>query len=232
MQPSSTASLKPHQTTLIVVALISLLLWIVPGFGFILLPLQYLNTHLHEWCHAFMAMITSGEVRDIKVFANGSGTTIASGSAILVSSAGYIGATIIGGLMIWCSRSERGAAVTLRTLSVLLAFSFIFWIRGDAVGVVSGLVWMIALFGLPFLVKGRQLVFVGQLLGMQQCLAAVQALYILLKISAFSNVHSDAANMASLTAIPAIVWALLWGATGLGVLYVTLRATWTGRRPA
>jgi hypothetical protein len=114
----------------------------------------------------------------------------------------------------------------------VLLFSFIFWVRGDVVGVVSGLFWMVLLFGLPFLIKGRQLVFVAQLLGMQQCLNSVQSLFILLKISAFTGMHSDAANMAAFTGVPAIVWALLWGAIGLGALYVTLRATWTGRRPA
>jgi hypothetical protein len=224
--------LEGHQVTLLVAALISLVLWVVPYFGFALLPLVYLNTHLHEFSHALVAALSGGDVGTIHVFANGSGVTMASGSPILVNAAGYLGATIIGGLMILGSRTERGAAITLRTIAVVLLFSLVFWVRGDLVGVVSGFAWMILLFALPSMTKGRNLVFVAQLLGMQQCLASVQALYVLFRISAYGEPRSDAGNMAQYTGIPAIFWAMLWGAIGLGVLYATLRSAWKVRPPA
>src|SRR5690348_9171182 len=110
MQPRAGQPLRPHQNTLVIAAVVSLLLWIMPVFGYILLPLQYLNTHLHEFSHALVAIATGGSVDTIKVFSDGSGVTYASGVDILVNSAGYIGATIIGGLMIVFSRTERGAA--------------------------------------------------------------------------------------------------------------------------
>lgn len=227
---SDTAPIKTHQTTLMVAALVSLLLWIVPFFGFILLPLQYLNTHLHEFSHALMGILTGGDVANIHVFGNGSGVTlIGGGSPYLVDSAGYVGATIIGALMIWFSRSERGAAITLRVIACLLLFSFVFWVRGDVVGFVAGLFWLGLLAVLPSVLKGRQLVFVGQLLGMQQCVASMQALYVLLRISVYPGIPNDAANMSTATGVPAIVWALTWGAIGLGTLYVTLRAAWISR---
>lgn len=227
---SSSTNLKPHQTTLVIAALISLLLWVVPIFGFILLPLQYLNTHLHEFSHAFMAIITGGEVDNIHVYAAGNGVTLASGSPFLVSSAGYVGAVILGALAIWFGRTEKGASVILRVLAVILVFSFVFWVRGDFVGVVSGLCWIAVLLALPALLKGSQLVFAAQFVGMQQCLAAVQALYVLLHISTYGG-QSDAQNMAEYTRVPALFWALLWSGIGLVTFYVTLRASWSNRLP-
>jgi hypothetical protein len=219
------SELKPHQSSLILAGLASLILWVVPVFGFILLPLQYLNTHLHEFSHALIAALTGGPVDHIQVFANGSGVTLAGGSPILVSSAGYIGATILGGLMIRFGGTERGAAIVLRATGAILAFSLLFWVRGDLVGVLSGILWTLALFAAPHFMQGRPLVFTAQLVGMQQCLASVQALYILYNISAYGG-QSDAANMASYTGVPAIFWALLWGVIGLGAVLMTLRSSW------
>jgi len=234
MKPIRSGKLQQHQVTLIAAAIVSLVFWVVPQLGFILLPLQYLNTHLHEFSHTIVATVTGGEVFNIHVFANGSGVTlIAGGSPILTSSAGYLGATIIGGLMILFSRSEKSARLTLWTIAGILLFSFIFWVRGDLVGIVSGLVWIALLSGIPFCVKGRNLVFIAQFLGMQQCLESVQALYVQFKVSAYPvEVASDAGNMAQYTHIPEIFWAVLWGAIGLSVLYLTLRSAWKTRPEA
>lgn len=219
--------LQRHQATLLVAAIASLLLWVLPGFGFILLPLQYLNTHLHEFSHALVATITGGHASSITVRSDGSGvTSISGGSMVLTSSAGYLGATIIGGLMILSSRSDRGAKTTLRLMACLLLLSFVLWIRGDWVGVFSGVLWIVGLLALPSITSGRNLVFASQFIGMQQCLASVQALYVLLKISAYSNMQSDAENMAGYSGVPALFWALLWGGIGLAALFVTLRLAW------
>lgn len=230
MNGTETAPLKPHQTTLVLAAVASLLLWVVPYFGWLLLPLIYLNTHIHEMCHALIAVGTGGQVEFIRVFASGGGVTpVSGGNFTLISTAGYLGATIIGGLMIWFSRSEKGAAMTLRILAVLLFISLLLWVRGDSVGVISSVFWIAALFAIPSLLKDRQLIFAAQLLGMQQCLTSVQGLYILFRISAYGGPDSDATNMAQLTHIPAMVWAVLWGLTGLGVLWITLQSSWKYR---
>lgn len=221
-------NLRPHQSSLLLAAIASLVLWVVPFFGFILLPLQYLNTHLHEFSHAFVAMVTGGPVEYIHVFSNGSGVTLAGGSPVLVSSAGYLGATIIGACIIRFSSEAKGATLMLRLTGVFLAFSMIFWVRGDLVGVVSGIFWTAALFAIPHLAKEKALVFIAQLIGMQQCLASVQALYILLNISAYGG-DSDAQNMAGYTNVPAMFWALLWGGLGIAAVVVTLRSAWNPR---
>jgi len=228
MNPVSQSKLQAHQATLLVAALASLLLWTIPFFGLVLLPLQYLNTHIHEFSHAFVAILTGGQVDTIHVYSNGSGVTlIAGGSPLLTNSAGYLGATIIGGLIIVFSRTEKGAGLTMRAIACLLLFSFVFWVRGDIVGLVSGVAWIALLFALPAKIRGRNLVFLAQFIGMQQCLESLQALYVQFKVSAYPvEIGSDAGNMAQFTGVPAMFWAVLWGAIGLGVLFVTLRFAW------
>ncbi|HWA81977.1 MAG TPA: M50 family metallopeptidase [Fimbriimonadaceae bacterium] len=230
MNGTNSESLRPHQSTLILAAVVSIVLWLVPYFGWLLLPLVYLNTHIHEMCHALLAVGTGGQVEYIRVFSSGGGVTpVTGGNLTLISTAGYIGATIIGGLMIWFSRSEKGAATLLRVLAVLLVISLLLWVRGDLVGLLSSVFWIVALLAIPSLVKGSRLVFAAQFLGIQQCVNSIQGLYVLLKISAYGGPDSDATNMANYTGIPALFWALLWGAIGLGVLWVTLRSAWRSR---
>ncbi|HVT13802.1 MAG TPA: M50 family metallopeptidase [Fimbriimonadaceae bacterium] len=230
MKAPNGETLRPHQSTLVLAAVVSVVLWLVPYCGWLLLPLVYLNTHIHEMCHALIAVGTGGQVEFIRVFANGGGVTpVMGGNLTLISTAGYIGATIIGGLMIWFSRSEKGSATMLRILAVLLLISLLMWVRGDWVGLLSSVFWIAALFAIPSLLKRNQLVFAAQFLGLQQCLNSIQGLYVLLKISAYGGPDSDATNMARYTGIPAMFWALLWGAIGLGMLWVTLRSAWKSR---
>jgi hypothetical protein len=221
-----------HQSALLLAGAISLILWVAPVLGFLLLPLQYLNTHLHELCHAISAVATGGEVAEIKVFAAGNGVTLCSGSPWIVPAAGYLGAVVIGALVILFGRSERGARACLRVIAAGLAFSLVCWVRGDLVGVVSCVGWIVVLFLLSTALKERDVIFAAQFVGVQQCLMAVQSLYVLFRISAFQGQQSDAENMARYTGIPALFWAVLWGGIGLTALWLTLRLVWARPLPA
>src|SRR5688572_3849635 len=141
-------------------SLTSLILWAVPGAGMILLPLELLNTHIHEFCHAFVALATGGDVAYIKVFSSASGVTpVRGGSPILMASAGYVGAAVLGGLVLMFSRSDRSARNVLLCLAGVLTLSMVFWVRGDIAGVASGLLWIFLLFAMGKGLKGDALVF-------------------------------------------------------------------------
>ncbi len=198
----------------------------------LLLPLVYLNTHIHEFCHAIVAVATGGDVAKIRVFANGSGVTdIAGGSLLLTSAAGYVGSAIIGAGIIYWGRTPTGATWTLRIAAALLAFSMMIWVRGDSVGIVSGFGWIAALGGASFLLKGNASLFAAQFVGVQQCLNSLTSIYTLLQLSAVTEAHSDAKIMEGVTHIPALIWALGWTAFSGFVMLLTLRAAW-GRNPS
>jgi hypothetical protein len=222
--------LAPHQTAILSAAGVAFLACIVPPIHLLLLPLQYLNTHLHEMCHAIMAAATGGDPLRILVFANGSGVTpIMGGNVFIEASAGYIGATLIGSAMIFFGRTPERARIVLGVVAGMLLMSQILWVRGDSVGVVSGWFWTAILFCAARFLKGTPALFVCQLVGLEQCLNAIGSVYELFKISAFTETHSDALIVQSVTFIPAVAWASLWCVFSLLMVALTVRKAWVQR---
>jgi hypothetical protein len=227
-RPASSLSLKPHQTAMLGASAAAVVAWVVPIVQFLVLPLQYLNTHLHELAHAVMAVLSGGQVQHILVFADGSGQTpVFGGSILLVASAGYVGASVIGATIIYFARTVEGARVILRVLAGVLAFGLLMWVRGDPIGVFSGIGWIAALVAASSWLKGMPLIFAAQFLGVQQCLTSFQSILTLLHVSSLpQHHHSDAMILAQYTGIPAIFWAVFWTGLSLFLVYVTLRAAW------
>lgn len=196
----------------------------VPLVGLALLPLQYLNTHLHELSHALAAIATGGSPQFIRVFGNGSGVTpVAGGFLPLVASAGYLGAAAIGAAIVYALRSEKTSRWALGVVGWSLAASMVLFVRGDLVGVISGLFWAVALIAASRTLHGSWLLFVTGLVGVQQGLNALRSLGELLEITAATETHSDALLMQQMTLVPAVVWAGLWGICGLAVVGFTVR---------
>lgn len=230
--PTISRNLKPHQIAILGAGIASLVLVAVPQIQILMLPLQYLNTHIHELWHAIACVLTGGAVDHIEVHAAGDGVTpIRGGNIIAVGSAGYVGAAISGMAIMYFGRTEKLAKATLRALGVLLGISMLIWVRADAVGIASGVVWIGIMWALPRFAKGSFLLFTTQFIGLQQCLNAAQSLYILLRISAYSNMQSDAKILEQATYIPSIAWALGWCGFSLLMVFLGLRKAWSNPTP-
>ena len=92
---------KTNLIWIILAACLSIMLWQVPGFDFLLYPIRLFVTFIHETGHAVAALITFGEVLSITVDPDTSGLTWSRGGfRPLVISAGYLGSSFFGGLMI------------------------------------------------------------------------------------------------------------------------------------
>ncbi len=205
---------------------ISISLMLVPVASVVLYPFNYLNTHIHEMCHAIVGICTGGHVQDIKVFGDTSGVTqVLGGNVFMVLNAGYLGSTLVGGAVIALSGSEKSAQWVLRGLSLALAVSMALWVRGDLVGILSGLIWTLALFSVS-MKRSPFGLFAAQFLGFQQCLNGFNMLRVVLFVSAKTNLETDASMLASRTLIPAVVWALLWCILGVIVVWWSLRIAW------
>lgn len=222
--------LKPDQSAILYASLVSVAVWFVPFLNLVFLPLEYLNAHTHEMCHAITAVLTGGKVEQIDVFSNGGGVTpILGGFMPVVASAGYVGASLIGVLIILFSRTPQGARTSLRLLGTALGASMLMWVRGDAVGVISGIAWVAILFALAARLPGKGVLFAANFIGIQQCLHSVMALLTLMNISFFSETQSDAILMQQSTHIPAAFWAVGWTVFSAALMGVTLKGAW-GRR--
>lgn len=107
---------KSHKKTLmllLVQLLITFLLFSIPLGESILYPFHVIGVLFHELGHAFMAWITGAKVLSIKIGPNIDGlTTFIGGSFCLICSAGYLGSATAGGLLLFCSFSQKASFVT------------------------------------------------------------------------------------------------------------------------
>lgn len=226
---------KPRQLTEAQIALlaalgVAVLGGLLPGLGQLLLPLQYLNTHLHELCHALMACLTGGNVEAIEVHANGSGITpVYGGNFFLIGSAGYVGAAMLGAVIGLCGRLASAARLALIFLAMTLASSLLIWVRADGVGIAAGWLWVVLLGLGGWLLKDFFLLFAVQFIGIELSLASIQSLWVLFKVSVVSNQTSDARLVAGITGVPALVWAALWSLIGIGLAFASVRAIWASK---
>jgi hypothetical protein len=201
----------------------------VPIFRFLLTPLIYFNTHIHELCHALMGMATGGYVDRIVVESNGNGhALIGGGNLVLTASAGYVGSAIVGAIMIAGAKNGRGARAMLLAAAAFLAISMVLFVRGDTVGVISGIVWVagLALAGLRLTVDWRM--FAAQFVGVQLCLTSAHAFLALLQLSMSSEAMTDAETLKRVTHIPGILWAVGWLAVSAVAVGLALRRAWKG----
>lgn len=226
----ATSSTKANQRILLTASGVTVLAWAVPILSLIALPLQYLNTHAHEFFHALVGIATGGHVSEIAVFASGGGVThIEGGAFVLIASAGYIGTSILGGALLLGSRTEKGAKNSLLGLSAILALSMVLWVRADFVGVLSGVLWIGALVLMATRLSGDKLRFAAVFIGLQQCLQAIQSMLVLLHLSAYPGMTSDAGILAEATGIPALLWAVTWIGIGMASIIVGAKRSWRGR---
>lgn len=230
MQP-----LRPHQSALLGAAALSALFWALPGLQWVIVPLSYLNTQIHELCHALAAVATGGVPHEIIVFPDGSGVTPTSGGFMpLVAAAGYVGAAVVGMAMLMIGRTEPSARMVLRVLAVVMGLGLVLWQHNpvsNGFGILTGLFWITALVVFSNYAKGSTLIFGVQFVAVQQGINAIRSLIDLLIISSRTAAHSDAMIMQSQTGIPALIWAGIWCGISAVLLMQGLRKAWTAPTP-
>lgn len=206
--------------------LVTVLLWRVPGLGWIFYPFRLYNTYVHELSHGLTAIATGGAFRRFIVHPDLSGTAwSAGGIAWIVTSAGYVGSAVFGGLLAILSARSVPARGVLWALGLALGALCLLFV-GNIFGVVAGLVLAAALCAAGRWLPRRFAAGLLLLLAVQMMLNALDSLQDLLQISATSEAVTDARTMAAATGIPAVFWAMLWTAVAFGALLVSLRVAY------
>jgi hypothetical protein len=175
--------------------------------------LNIINTAIHEFGHAIVALIMQGKVHKIELMRDTSGTTVTQcpslAGNILVSLAGYPFAAFAGWFL--CYLNEVGYQQGLILgLSLLMVVMLIFWIRNW-----YGLIWIVlfsALNGWLLYTGNTQYINIAALFyATVVMIEAVSSSVILLFLSIKdSNSAGDATNLAKFTHVPAFIWALLF----------------------
>lgn len=214
-----------------VAAAVSLAVSLTPWAHVLLYPFRLFTTWVHECGHALAAVLVGGQVNAITIAPDSSGLTrslvpegrLARG---LVASAGYLGAALVGCLLMAATRVERLAHRVLQALGTLMLLSLVLWMR-NLFGAAVVLTWGAALIALARRGIGPAPRFALGLLAIQVGLNSVYDIRVLF----LQGGPSDAATMAELFLIPAWIWAAAWIVTAVAMLGATLWLTRGGFRP-
>lgn len=204
--------------TLLFLAGSVLLTRIIPFSGLF----RNLDTMIHEFGHALVTLLLSGHVLRIELYADHSGVTYsaigAGAKAILVSLAGYPLASLFSLLLFYLYRKNLvkwGLLLATGIALVMLAL----YVRGG-----FGVIWLTG-----FIALNLAMVFLWPKVGKYYYLflafltleESVTGTIFLVTTAALSPSRAgDAANLARMTPMPAIFWALLF------VLFALLCANW------
>ncbi len=205
---------------------VSLVVSLTPWGPLLLYPFKLVTTWVHESGHALAAVLVGGHVTSITIAPDTSGLTqtLVPPSRVsrgIVASAGYLGAAIMGCLLMAATRNARGTRTILLTLGALMLVTAALWIR-NLFGFAVVLAWGVALVALARQGMGRTLRFLLSLLAVQVALNSVFDIRVLFSVD---GGPSDAATMARLFLAPSWVWASMWMLMAVAMLGGTLWMT-------
>ena len=211
--------------------LVVITLWWTP----LLFPFRIFTTTVHEASHAVVGMVTGGKLKPdgaIELRWNGSGVTYFYnvGFDILTYAAGYVGSTLFGGFLLLMAKRASTRRQVLYYITAALVLLTVFFIRDVQsiimVGLVAVLTGLVA-YKAPDLVVTFY-VFVTAILNVAYALFDLLGL-VFTSVSPFEIFDlngkggNDASFLAARTGIPAIVWALIWSALSIYMLWRFVR---------
>ncbi|KAJ3369011.1 hypothetical protein GGF31_005972 [Allomyces arbusculus] len=110
---------------------IFLILWNLPRFGRMLNPIKLIVVAFHEFSHALVGKCTGAKIESIEVNPDeGGATRIRGGSACLVLPAGYIGSSVFGSLLVFCSFNPIACKVAASVVGLSL-LATLWWARDN-----------------------------------------------------------------------------------------------------
>jgi hypothetical protein len=238
---------RPQATLLLTAAALSILLWFIPFAEVLTYPFRLFVTFIHEGGHALAALVTGNTVESLSIATNASGETYTTQgglfSQMLVSSAGYIGSMLYGVTLLMMIRRAVAARVVLIASAVLIFLLTIIYgvfkpfasgaaLSGIPFTFVAGTLLTLGLVAVARFANSRIATFFLSFLAVQCVLNALLDLKTVFFLSTpfGPSLPSDAVNMANATGIPALVWASIWIAVSLGILFLTMRLYVTGRK--
>lgn len=235
---------RPQMMLLLFATAISIGLWLVsryvfPSFNYAVYPLQLFATFIHEGGHVLATVLTGNSVQSLTVSPDASGVVWSQSSGwfsqLMISSAGYLGTTAFGTMLLVWMRYNYSSRTALYfasgfvgVMTVVFGLLMPIWnvfslkvsVASIAFTVLSGAILTAGLFAIARFADTKWLNFSLAFLAVQCLLNAIFSLVDLFLISTMTDAHSDALNMANATGIPPIVWVLIW--MGISVLMISI----------
>jgi Peptidase M50B-like len=192
------------------IALVSVLFWLSP----VLAPFKIFVVFIHETGHALATLLTGGRVLSMVVTPWQSGYVESlGGNALLIASAGYIGSALFGGIMLSLSGRKQWTQCIFIALAILFGVMTLCFVR-NLFGWIFGL-GTTAIFSLLAYKRFPFAVYMVDILAVMSSMYAIYDLSDFLLVGA----RTDAVMLASITGVPAFIWALVWSAISSLVVY-------------
>lgn len=184
------------------------ILWKLPLLNYLLFPFKIMTVALHEFGHALMALLTGAKVQRIELDLELGGVTHWTGGwKLWVLPAGYLGSSLLGGLMVMSGFDVTASKVASITFGVIMIL-VLFWAR-NWVARLTTVAFIALIVGLWFIEEGAGIRHVMLFLGVMSCLYSIWDIIedlVLRKVN-----ESDASQFAKACfCCPAQVWGLIW----------------------
>jgi hypothetical protein len=165
-----------------------------------------------------MAIFTGGKILKITLSPNEGGVThTLGGNNFLITSAGYLGSALFGGLVLYLSSFRKISKYITIAISVIVFLATILFVR-NLFGVIFGLLFSIALFAMGLKVYESVRFYTLRFLAVINCLYAIIDIKSDLFSGSIRRSMTDAQHLEDITHIPSIIWAILWGITSIAIL--------------
>jgi len=204
-----------QRTTLIITGayiLAILILWHLPGLRVILYPFKLLTVALHEFSHAAAGCCTGAKIESVEIDPDeGGATRMRGGIACCTLPAGYLGSSLIGALLVFCSFDNTENSIVLKvaaiTLGVIL-LALLFWAKNWLLRALT-VFFVGVIVALWFINHGAELKYFVLFVGVMSCL---YSLWDILDDLVFRKVNeSDASKFAKeCRCCPSQMWGCIW----------------------
>jgi hypothetical protein len=250
MKINISADARPQVRTLLIAAAITIALWYIPYIGWLTYPFRLFVTFIHEGGHALAALLTGNSVASLIIATDASGETYTSTgnifSQMFVSSAGYLGATAFGALLlIMIRRAIASRIVLVGSAALILGLTLIFGLFKPLISgtwgswwgvpftLLSGLAISAGLVAVAKYAKPKVASFFVSFLAVQCVLNALLDLKTIFMLSfPGSGTPTDAGNMQTATGVPAMFWAVIWIGLSFLILSTAMRFYAVSRKKA
>ncbi|WP_159888394.1 M50 family metallopeptidase [Paenibacillus puerhi] len=192
-----------------------------------------LDTMIHEFGHALVTLLLSGKVMYIELYANHSGVTYSQVSSrwslIPISLAGYVIASLFA-LLLFRLRAVDKERLGLQLMTVVAVLSLVLFVRNQA-----GIIWLLGFITLTILMLALAPRWLRDLYYLLLAFLTLEEsvfgpFSLMLYAWRDASKAGDATNLALVTPIPAIGWALLFTLISLWCAARALQYFMQGRR--
>jgi hypothetical protein len=220
---------------LIFAAIVTVVLWHLPGGNYVLYPFTILATWCHEMSHGLMALLLGGDFRGLQIFPDGSGlaqfaypTTWGPIKKSLVAAAGPMGPPIAGFLFLLASSVPKTASFFLKALGVSLLLTSLLYIRSPfGLAMIIGLGIVILAISIKATEEIRA--FTIRFLGVQACISTYYQVGYLFSYSAGPLGLSDTAQIQQSLLLPYWFWGGLLSLLSFLLLALGLKMSYPNR---